>query len=143
MDMILDYFEAHYIFMIFISLVCIFAIVGYFVRKKRNATQQYKLADENVKAEQELENLAKTVSKTASLQDFMQHTAVYHQQPAQAPVQPTPAASQPVAQAAQQPAVAPQQVQAAPQTQTVQTQQPVAAPQSAPVAQVTEQVQQL
>ena len=73
MENILIYLENHYIMFIVLTVLMLFALAGYFAKKKSDQDQPYKLADENTRAEEELENLAQKVQKGASLQDFMSH----------------------------------------------------------------------
>lgn len=91
MENILLYLENHYITFIVLTVLMLFALAGYFAKKKADADKPYKLADENAKAEQELEELAQKVNKGASLQDFMSHTATLDTSVAQAAPQPVPA----------------------------------------------------
>ena len=101
MEGMFTYFENHYIMFIFLTALMIFGVIGYFAKKKSDKEQPYKLADENAKAEKELENIAQTVDKNASLQDFMSHNATLTSNPApvqtvtQAPVQPAVVQTQP------------------------------------------------
>ena len=113
MEGLFSYFESHYIIFIILTVLLIFGFIGYFAKKKSDKEKPYKLADENELAEKELENIAQTVNKNASIKDFMQHNATYQN--------PTP--SQPVAQAATP--VTPQPVQPTPQ---VVQQQPASQP---------------
>ena len=71
MENILEYLENHYITFIILAVLMLFALVGYFAKKKSDKDQPYKLADENARAEEELENLAQRVQKGASLHDFV------------------------------------------------------------------------
>lgn len=107
MEGMFTYFENHYIMFIFLTALMIFGVIGYFAKKKSDKEQPYKLADENAKAEKELENIAQTVDKNASLQDFMSHNATLASNPT--PVQPAVVQPQPQ-QPVQQGVVAPQQV---------------------------------
>ena len=91
MEGLFSYFESHYIMFIILSVLMLFAVIGYFAKKKSDKEQPYKLADENALAEKELENIAQNVNKNASIKDFMQHNATYQNQA-------NPAPSQPVAQ---------------------------------------------
>ena len=102
MEGLFNYFESHYIMFIILSVLMLFAVIGYFAKKKSDKEKPYKLADENALAEKELENIAQTVSKNASIKDFMQHNVTYQKPTTQAPAQP----QQPV----QPGVVAPQQV---------------------------------
>lgn len=79
MENILNYLENHYILFVVITVLLIFALVGYFAKKKADAEKPYKLADENTKAELELENIVQNVNKGASIQDFMNHKVKYEQ----------------------------------------------------------------
>ena len=88
MEGLFSYFESHYIIFIILTLLLIFGFIGYFAKKKADKEKPYKLADENELAEKELENIAQTVSKNASIKDFMSHNAIYQNPTNQAPSQP-------------------------------------------------------
>ena len=73
MEGLLNSLADHYVLYIIISLLLIFALIGYFVKKKSNTSQPYKIADANAQAEIDLANLAQSVNKDVSLQDFVNH----------------------------------------------------------------------
>ena len=96
MEGLFSYFESHYIMFIILSVLMLFGVIGYFAKKKSDKEQPYKLADENALAEKELENIAQTVNKNASIQDFMKHNATYQNQADPVPSQPQAQVQTPV-----------------------------------------------
>ena len=71
MENLLYYFETRYILFIVLTVLMLFALIGYFAKKKSDKERPIKLADENALAKQNLENLAQSMDKNISINDLM------------------------------------------------------------------------
>lgn len=119
MEGLFSYFENHYIMFIILTVLMLFALIGYFAKKKYDKEKPYKLADENALAEKALENMAQTVNKNASIQDFMKHNATYQNQANSVPSQPQVQVQPPVQSVPQVDQVAQPQVTTTTSSETI------------------------
>lgn len=68
MDLIIDFAAKHYIIFIIITIVLVFALIGYFVNIKQNKKTPFKIAADNNKVEEiNINNLE--INNNISLQD--------------------------------------------------------------------------